>query len=64
MRPYRKGSTVMTPHEAEIWNAAIKAACQRYEDGIGAIRALRIPHVVTVEHVGTTSRQDVWKAEE
>lgn len=54
----------MTPHEARIYNMAITDALTQYKNGIGAILALKARHAVTVDHVGTTARQDVWKAEE
>jgi len=49
----------MTTDQAIIWNAAINAAAMEYYKGIGAIRQLRKKFVVTVEHVGTTTKQEV-----
>jgi len=49
----------MTTDQAIIWNAAINAAAMEYYKGIGAIRQLRKKFVVTVEHIGTTARQEV-----
>lgn len=49
----------MTPHDANTWNAAINAAIREYKNGIGAIKALKMKHAVTVEHIGTTTKQDV-----
>jgi hypothetical protein len=49
----------MTQAQAQAYNAAIDAAVKAYPNGIGAIMALRIKHVVTVEHIGTTTVQTV-----
>lgn len=49
----------MTDQSVMIWNMAINAACKAYSAGIGAIEALRVPVSVTVEHIGTTTRQEV-----
>ncbi len=49
----------MTTDQAIIWNAAIDAAAMEYYKGIGAIRQLKKKFVVTVEHTGTTTKQDV-----
>ena len=43
----------------ETWNAAIRAAIKAYPNGLGAIKALTIPHSVVVEHIGTTTKQEV-----
>jgi len=49
----------MTTDQAMIWNAAIDAALQAYKQGYGGIAQLKKRFVVTVEHVGTTTKQDV-----
>lgn len=49
----------MTPSQAQAYNAAIDAAVAAYHKGIGAIKALKIKQVVTVEHVGTTTKREV-----
>ncbi len=49
----------VTTDQAIIWNAAIDAAAMEYYKGIGAIRQLKKKFVVTVEHTGTTTKQDV-----
>lgn len=49
----------MTPQEAYIHNRAIKLALDKYPKGMGAIRALLIKESVTVEHIGTTTVQEV-----
>ena len=49
----------MTQHEAQIWNLAIDAALQEHHKGIIAIRALMIRPTVTVDHIGTTTKQEV-----
>lgn len=53
----------MTPEEAKIWNSAINAAIRAYPKGIGAIRSLRVNHVVVVEHVGRSTKQEVVEIE-
>lgn len=54
----------MTEHEARVWNAAIDEAVRQYKNGVGAIKQLKIPYVVVVEHVGTTTKQDVVNLEQ
>lgn len=49
----------MTNAQAIAYNQAIADAVAAYKHGIGAIHALRIKHVVTVEHIGTTTKQEV-----
>lgn len=49
----------MTPKEAYIYNTAIKHALDKYPKGMGAIRSLLIKDGVTVEHIGTTTVQEV-----
>lgn len=49
----------MTHAKALAYNQAINDAVAAYKNGIGAIKALRIKHVVTVEHIGTTTKQEV-----
>lgn len=41
------------------YNKAIEDALREYKNGIGAIASLRIPFDVTVEHIGTTTKQEV-----
>lgn len=43
---------------ALIWNNAIDAALSAYPDGRGAILQLKKKFYVTVEHIGTTTKQD------
>jgi len=45
----------MTPHESQIWNAAIDAALHAHYKGIGAIKALRVSIPVTIEHSPLTT---------
>lgn len=47
----------MTHEEAKAYNKAIDDAVNSYTKGIGAIKALRIKYVFTVDHVGTTTTQ-------
>lgn len=49
----------MTTEQAIIWNMAIEAAANAHNEGIGAILALKKKFVVTVEHIGTTTMQNV-----
>jgi len=49
----------MTTDQAIIWNAAIDAAAMEYYKGIGAIRQLKKRLIVTVEHIGTSTKHDV-----
>lgn len=49
----------MTHDQAQLWNIAIMKAIESYPKGIGAIRALKVPMAVTVEHIGTTTKQEV-----
>ena len=49
----------MTPDQAIAYNRAINDAVAAYSKGIGAIKALKIKQVVTVEHIGTTTKQEV-----
>ena len=53
------GELDMTPYETEIHNRAIDLALREYKNGIGAIKQLRVNYAVTVEHIGTTTKQDV-----
>jgi GrpB-like predicted nucleotidyltransferase (UPF0157 family) len=53
----------MTPQQAYIYNTAIKHALDKYPKGMGAIRALLIKEGVTVEHIGTTTLQEVYDVE-
>lgn len=43
---------------ALIWNNAIDAALSAYPDGRGAILELKKKFYVTVEHIGTTTKQE------
>lgn len=43
---------------ALIWSNAIDAALSAYPMGIGAILELKKKFYVTVEHIGTTTKQD------
>ena len=54
----------MTPEQAHVWNAAIDQAAKKYPQGIGAIRALRKNFVVTVDHIGRGTKQEVRVEEE
>lgn len=49
----------MTPDQAQAYNQAINDAVAQYKNGIGAIKALKIKQAVTVEHIGTTTKQEV-----
>jgi len=49
----------MTVEQAMIWNAAIEEAAKKYLNGLGAILQLKKQFVVTVEHIGTTTKQNV-----
>lgn len=49
----------MTPEHATTWNRAILAAIRQYPNGIGAIKSLQKRVIVTVEHIGTTTKQEV-----
>lgn len=49
----------MTRAQAIAYNQAIDEAVAAYSKGIGAIKALKIKQVVTVEHIGTTTKQEV-----
>lgn len=49
----------MTTEQAIIWNMAIEAAAKAHHEGIGAILALKKKFVVTVDHIGTTTKQEV-----
>jgi len=49
----------MTHAQAIAYNQAITDAVAAYQKGIGAIKALRLRHIVTVEHIGTTTKQEV-----
>jgi hypothetical protein len=49
----------MTPEQALVWNMAIDAASKAHHKGLGAIVALKRKFAVTVEHVGTTTKQEV-----
>ncbi len=49
----------MTTDQAVIWNMAIDAAAKAHHCGIGAILTLKKKFAVTVEHVGTTTAQNV-----
>lgn len=49
----------MNTDQAIIWNAAIDAAVSEYKNGIGAICQLKKKFVVTVEHIGATTKHDV-----
>lgn len=49
----------MNAEQAMIWNMAIEAAAKAHHGGIGAILQLKKRFAVTVEHVGTTTKQDV-----
>lgn len=53
----------MTHEQAIAYNQAIEDVLRVYKQGIGAIRALKIKQVVVVDHVGTTTRQDVVELE-
>lgn len=49
----------MTYEQALAYNKAIEDALRAYPKGIGAIRQLKLKFAVDVEHVGTTTKQDV-----
>lgn len=49
----------MTVHDAKVYNQAINDAVASYSKGIGSIRALKIKHVVVVEHIGKGTKQEV-----
>jgi len=49
----------MTHEQAIAYNRAIDDAAKVYSKGIGAVRALKIKQVVTVEHVGRSTKQEV-----
>ena len=49
----------MTTEQAMIWNMAIDAAAKAHHGGIGAILALKKKFFVTVDHIGTTTMQNV-----
>lgn len=49
----------MTPAQALAYNKAIDDAAKAYKQGIGAIKALKIKQIVTVEHIGTTKQEIV-----
>lgn len=49
----------MTLHEAQAYNKAINDAVAAYSKGIGAIKALKIKHVVVIEHIGKGKKQEV-----
>lgn len=49
----------MNVEAATIWNLAIEAAVKEYPKGIGAIQELKKKFIITVDHIGTTSRQEV-----
>ena len=49
----------MTPDQASAYNKAIDDAVMAYKGGIGAIKALKVKQVVVVDHVGTTTKQEV-----
>lgn len=50
---------VMTYEQALAYNKAIEDALREYKNGIGAIRQLKMKFAVDVEHVGTTTKQEV-----
>lgn len=54
----------MTEQEARAYNAGIEAAARVYKGGMGAILALKVKYAVTVEHIGTTTKQEVVDLEE
>ena len=49
----------MTPEHAATWNRAILAAINQYPNGIGAIKSLQKRVIVTVEHIGRSTKQEV-----
>ena len=49
----------MNEYESRVWNAALDAAIKAYPQGIGAIHALRARYAVTVEHIGSSTKQEV-----
>lgn len=49
----------MTPEQAQVWNEAINSALRAYQKGYGAIEALKVRYAVMVEHIGTTTKQEV-----
>lgn len=49
----------MTPEQALIWNMDIDAAAKAHHNGLGAILELKRKFAVTVEHIGTTTKQEV-----
>lgn len=49
----------MNPAQAIAYNQAIDDAVKAYKHGIGAIKALKIKQIVTVEHIGTTKQEVV-----
>lgn len=48
----------MTSEQAMWFNHAIELALKEHHKGIGAIHALKKKVVCTVEHKGTTTRQE------
>lgn len=44
---------------AYIYNQAIEDALKEYKNGVGAIAALKKKFVVTVEHEGRSTKQEV-----
>ena len=50
---------MMTSEQAHIWNAAIEQAARTYPQGAEAILALRKRFVVTVQHIGRSTKQEV-----
>lgn len=54
----------MTSEQAQIWNAAIEQAARTYPQGVWAILALRKKFVVTVQHIGRSTKQEVQIEEE
>lgn len=53
----------VTYEQALIYNKAIEDALREYKNGIGAIRQLKLKFAVDVEHIGTTTKQEVREVE-
>lgn len=56
------GGTV-TYEQALAYNKAIEDALREYKNGIGAIKQLKLKFAADVEHIGTTTKQDVREVE-
>lgn len=54
----------MNSEQAQWFNHGIEAALKEHHKGIGAILQLKKKFVVTVDHVGLSTKQDVKVADE